>query len=146
MVTEYAHEAIIDRSLFERVQTTPQNKVITMGRTFRRPYLLTGIMLCTNCGYRMIGHPSTGNCQRYLMYTCSGYLRIGKSVCRSVHVLSESLEEVLHAIRERLSSPSSKVKVRETLQGMVTEEFGDNAQSRAEDLKRQLDAITRQKR
>jgi site-specific DNA recombinase len=132
-----AHEPILDVGLFERVQAMLKSRVITMGRTFHRPYLLTGLARCANCGYRMVGHPSNGNGHKYLMYTCSGYLRIGKSVCRSVHILTDSLEkEVLQSIREHLSSPNWKEEVYETLQGMVNEEFGDNAQSRADELKR----------
>jgi len=112
---------------------------------FHRPYLLTGIARGANCGYRMIGQPSQGNGHKYLTYTCSGYLRIGKSVCRSVHILTDSLEqEILRSIREHLSSPAWKNVVRETLALMVSEEFGDGAQSRAEDLHRQLEAVNRQ--
>lgn len=86
-----------------------------------------------------------GNGHKYLTYTCSGYLRIGKSVCRSVHILSSSLEqEVLQAIREHLTSPSWKDQVRETLEEMVKEEFGDKAESHAQELRRQVDAINRQ--
>ena len=70
VVKEGAHEPIIERDLFERVHAMMKTKVITIGRTFHRPYLLTGIVRCANCGYRMIGHPSTGNGHRYLMYTC----------------------------------------------------------------------------
>jgi DNA invertase Pin-like site-specific DNA recombinase len=145
VIKENAHEAIIERDLFERVQAIRKTKVITIGRTFHRPYLLTGIARCANCGYRMIGQPSNGNGHKYLTYTCSGYLRIGKSVCRSVHILTDSLEEeILRSIREHLSSPSWKDEVRETLQMMVQEEFGDGAQSRAEDRHRQLEAVNRQ--
>jgi hypothetical protein len=93
----------------------------------------------------MIGQPSNGNGHKYLMYTCSGYLRMGKSVCRSVHILTESLEqEVLRSIREHLSSPGWKDEVRETLDLLVKEEFGDNAQSRVEELQRQLGEVNRQ--
>jgi len=145
VVKANAHEPIVDRELFERVQALRKTKVITMGRTFHRPYLLTGIARCGNCGYRMVGHPVAGNGHKYLSYTCSGYLRIGKSVCRSVHVLTDSLEkEVLNSIRAHLSSPSWRHDVRQTLQGMVNEEFGASAEGRAEDLKRQLDEVNRQ--
>ena len=93
----------------------------------------------------MIGQPSKGNGHKYLTYTCSGYLRIGKSVCRSVHILTESLEqEVIRAIREHISSPTWKNEVRETLDVMVKEEFGDNSCSRNEELQRQLAEISRQ--
>jgi DNA invertase Pin-like site-specific DNA recombinase len=139
IVKENAHEPIVDRELFERVQAIRKTKIITIGRTFHRPYLLTGIARCANCGYRMIGQPSHGNGHKYLTYTCSGYLRIGKSVCRSVHVLTESLEqEVLQSIRAHLSSPAWKEKVRETLEVMIKDEFGEGAQGRVEELQRQL--------
>ncbi|PWU05835.1 MAG: hypothetical protein C5B51_13635 [Terriglobia bacterium] len=145
VVKEDAHEPIVDRGLFERVQAMLKSRVITMGRTFHRPYLLTGLARCANCGYRMIGHPSNGSGHKYLMYTCSGYLRIGKSVCRSVHISTESLEkEVLQSIREHLSSPTWKDQVYETLQGMVNEEFGNCAQDRADESKQQLQEVHRQ--
>lgn len=144
VVKQNAHEPIVDRELFERVQTVRKTKVITIGRTFHRPYLLTGIVRCANCGYRMIGHPSQGNGHKYLMYTCSGYLRIGKSVCRSVHILTTALEEqVLHSIREHLSSPSWRDEVQDTLRVMVDEEFGDKAGDRANELGRQLETVNR---
>ncbi len=145
VIKENTHEPIIERELFERVRATLKTKVVTMGRTFHRPYLLTGLARCAHCGYRMIGHPSQGNGHKYLMYTCSGYLRIGKSVCRSVHILTESLEqEVLQTIRAHLSSPDWKNEVRETLQMMVHEEFGGKANDRAQELRHQLDAVNRQ--
>jgi DNA invertase Pin-like site-specific DNA recombinase len=145
VIKESAHDAIIDRGLFERVQTLRKSKVITIGRTFHRPYLLTGLARCANCGYRMIGQRSHGNGHLYLTYTCSGYLRIGKAACRSVHILTEALEqEIVQAIREQLSSPTWKDEVRKTLALMVQEEFGSGAESRVEELNRQLDEINRQ--
>lgn len=140
-----AHEPIIDRDLFERVQAMRTSKITTIGRTFHRPYLLTGLLRCANCGYRMIGQPTMGNGHRYLSYTCSGYLRIGKSVCRSVHVLSEPFEQqILDAIRAHVSSGDWKGMVRETLEGVVKEEFGIGAEDRADGLERQLDEVNRQ--
>ena len=145
VINQTAHKPIIDHDLFDRVQALMKSKIITIGRTFHRPYLLTGIARCANCGYRMIGQPSNGNGHKYLTYTCSGYLRIGKSVCRSVHILTEALEqEVLCSIREHLTSPAWKEEVRDTLQVMVTEEFGNSAQSRADELQYQLQGGNRQ--
>jgi Recombinase/Recombinase zinc beta ribbon domain len=145
IVKQNAHESIIDRELFERVQVARKSKIITLGRTFHRPYLLTGLARCANCGYRMIGHPTNGNGHRYLSYTCSGYLRIGKSVCRSVHILTEALErEVVRSIADYLSSPAWKDEVRQTLDLMVKEEFGENAQSQVDQFKGQLDSVNRQ--
>lgn len=140
-----AHKPLIDGGLFERVQAIRRSKVITIGRTFQRPYLLTGLARCANCGYRMIGQPTKGNGHEYLTYVCSGYLRIGTSVCRSVHVLTEEIERhVVRSIVEHLSSPEWREEVRETLDVMVTEEFGESAQSREMELQGQLEAIKRE--
>lgn len=145
VVKQNAHEPIIDIGLFECVQAKMKTKVTTIGRTFHRPYLLTGILRCANCGYRMIGQPVMGNGHRYLTYTCSGYLRIGKSVCRSVHVSVEELEgEVLKNIQEHLMSDSWKPQVRETLDELIAEEFGDGAAARANELGRALSEAERQ--
>ena len=140
-----AHEPIIDTELFERVQSRHTTRAVTIGRTFHRPYLLTGIARCAQCGYRMIGQPSTGNGHRYLMYTCSGYLRIGKAVCRSVHILAEALEsEVVQCVRAHLTSPTWKRDVRTALTAMVSHEFGDNVKSRVDEIARQLNGVNRQ--
>jgi DNA invertase Pin-like site-specific DNA recombinase len=145
IVKENAHESIVNRDLFERVQGIRRSKIVTIGRTFHRPYLLTGLARCANCGYRMIGHPAKSNGHSYLTYTCSGYLRIGKSVCRSVHVLTDALEaEVVRSIVEHLSSPEWREEVHETLDLMVKEEFGDSAQARLDELQGQLDSVTQQ--
>jgi DNA invertase Pin-like site-specific DNA recombinase len=43
VLKENAHKPIIERDLFERVHAILKTKVITMGRTFHRPYLLTAL-------------------------------------------------------------------------------------------------------
>ncbi len=145
VVKENAHPPILNRELFDRIQARLKTRVVTIGRTFHRPYLLTGMAKCARCGYRMIGQPMAGNGHRYLTYTCSGYLRIGKSVCRSVHVLADLVEEqVVETVRRHLASPDWKDEVRQTLQTIVDEEFGDDATARAEGLQHQLRDLDRQ--
>lgn len=79
------------------------------------------------------------------MYTCSGYLRIGKAVCRSVHILAETLEaEVVKSIRAHLTSLSWKEDVRAALGAMVSQEFGDPAKRRVDEIERQLLGVNRQ--
>lgn len=146
VVKHNAHEPIVERALFERVQSTLKNRVITIGRTFHRPYLLTGLMKCANCGYRMIGQSTNGNGHQYLTYTCSGYFRIGKAVCRSVHVSSESIERaVLASIRGHLSSPDWKEEIREVLSEMVQEEFQSVAKpARTGEMAQRLNSLNRE--
>jgi len=50
----------------------------------------------------------------------------------------------LNAIREHLGAPGWKTEMRELLETMVAEEFGDNAQGRVDERKRQLEWVNRQ--
>ncbi len=144
-----AHEPIVDEALFNRVQSKFAARYAvfrTSGNPYqKKPYLLSGLAFCSRCGYRMIGYPKAGNGHRYLTYTCSGYHRIGKSVCRSVHVLTDSLEEtVVQSIRDHLAEPEWKAEVYATLKDMIQEEFGEGAENRLKELQDQLKAVNRQ--
>jgi len=145
VIREVAHEPIVPRDLFDRVQLMARKRAVTIGRTFQRPYLLTGIAFCANCGYRLMGYPKSGNGQRYLTYTCSGYHRIGKAVCRSYHLDARYLEgSVVQAVRDQMADPAMKAIVREALEGMINEQFGDGAQSRVCELEAQIAELNRQ--
>jgi DNA invertase Pin-like site-specific DNA recombinase len=145
IVKRAAHEPIVDSDLFERVQARLKTRAVSIGRTAQRPYLLTGIARCARCGYRMIGQPLTGNGHRYLMYTCSGYLRIGRMACRSVHILAETLEtSVLQSIRAHLTVPSWREEMRTALRAMVKAEFGEQVKGRVEEIEQQLAGVDRQ--
>lgn len=149
ILKEAAHEPLIDRELFHRVHAilkTRFTSIRTNGNTYQKTaYLLTGLAFCEHCGYRMTGYPKTGNGHKYLTYTCSGYHRIGKSICRSVHVLTDSLEQtVVQSIRDHITAPEWKGEVYETLETMIKEEFGDGAETRVKEFQEQLTAVNRQ--
>src|SRR5262249_7127847 len=139
VVKERAHESIVDRNLFDRVQAKAKARyavIRTGGNPYqKKPYLLTGLAYCAHCGYRMTGYPKSGNGHEYLTYTCSGYHRCGKTVCRSVHVLTDSLEDtVIQSIRDHISAPNWKDEVYGTLTTMIQEEFGGGAEGRFQEL------------
>ena len=50
---------------------------------------------------------------------------------------------MLTSIREHLSSPDWKRDVQETLDGMITGEFGEGAKTRVKELNRSLDEVNR---
>lgn len=74
---------LIDRELFEEArslresrQPTPKHPPsVTASRT-----LLTGILYCGKCGSRMVIETAKSNQYRY--YSCSSYIRRGRSSCR----------------------------------------------------------------
>ncbi len=145
VVKEEAHPPIISKEQFEQVQAMIQRRTVTIGRTFQRPYLLTGITFCSNCGYRLMGYPKAGKGYRYLTYTCSGYHRLSKGVCKSFHVEASQLEEaVVQAVRDQIREPNIADMVRQTLETMLRQEFGHGADEQIKMLKARLGEIDRQ--
>lgn len=140
-----AHEPLIDHALFDRVQRRILTRAVTIGRTQQRPYLLTGIALCQQCGYRLMGYPKAGNGHRYLTYTCSAYHRIGTSVCESFHIRAEFLEgAVVQTIRDFVADPGRKAMIRRIMDTLVREEYGTGAETRLDQLQDQLTDLNRQ--
>jgi DNA invertase Pin-like site-specific DNA recombinase len=147
VVKEKAHEPIIDKELFDRVQSRFKARSSKPRGTYHKPYLLSGLAVCANCGYKMQGMPRKGNGHVYLTYTCSGYHRMGKAVCRSVSVSTEELEGLaMDSVRKLLSSSSWKASIKPLLSKskMVEEHFGHKTESKAIDLQKELQAVSKQ--
>jgi site-specific DNA recombinase len=145
--TPHAHDAIITEELFEKVAakftTWKKRTAGTMHRPAGKkhaPYLLTGIAVCGHCGYKLTGRPSL-NSRGYgnFIYDCSGYVRCGRTVCRSMHLPTEQLDAVtVRAIRENLSNPGWQHDLEEVMATVFAEEFGDGAENRVKTLKAQI--------
>ena len=148
IVKENAHEGIVERELFEKVQArlpTPLNP--SQGRSYHSPHLLTGLIVCRHCGYRFTGWSKTGNGHQHRYYSCSGFLRIGESVCRSVHASAEELERLaVEAIRERIKKTNWKDELKPTLKGLLKDQFGESNTNKIEDLKKALEKTDHQAR
>jgi Recombinase zinc beta ribbon domain/Recombinase len=98
IVVEDAHEAIIDKSLFELVQTKLHDRRRDQsGQSFRShirrtedAYTELGLVYCAHCGCKMHGNRLIGKGHRYPKYSCSTYVRSGKDNphgcgCHGVH-------------------------------------------------------------
>ena len=145
VVAEAAHEPIIDKELFERVQAKLKTKSIGRGRTYTHPHLLSGLIHCANCGYKFNGWTKTGNGHSYRYYACSGYHRIGKSVCRSVNILADELENLaLDSIRKKINSPEWKESLKPTLTAMLKDLIQPKPEQNQKDLKKRIEAINQQ--
>jgi len=82
---ENAHEAIIDRHMFETVQELLKQDTRAATRSVSvRP--LSGIIFCADCNAAMVHKTNTKNGKRYGYYVCSGH-RANKEVC-STHMIS----------------------------------------------------------
>lgn len=115
IVRKNAHEAIVDRDVWEKVQAI--NERNTRGRADKanRVHSLSGLLVCADCGKKLKGK-SAGSNKSYT-YSCRTYVDLGKKYCTS-HAISERLIEsiVLQDIRAMLG----EVKINE---GKAKEHF-----------------------
>lgn len=99
---ENAHEAIIERNLFDTVQELLKQDTRASSKNICvRP--LSGIILCVDCGSTMVHKSNTKNGKRYGYYVCSGH-RADKTVC-STHIISADACE--KAVLETLKAYTS---------------------------------------
>ncbi|QSO45944.1 recombinase family protein [Alicyclobacillus mengziensis] len=101
VIIENAHDPIIDRETFQRVQLVLEQKSTNKGLR-RTSNLLAGMMICEECRGAMIvsGHQSQkGRTYKYVV--CAATRRIGKSACTN-HT-STKYDELLADILQTLS-------------------------------------------
>lgn len=103
---EDAHEAIIDRELWETVQE--KNRAVKQqvaNHAAPLPALFTGKLVCADCGHPLIATRETqrrknGTVKRYVSYICSHFATTGHSACSWHRIYEISLKTlVLNEIR-----------------------------------------------
>lgn len=96
-----AHEAIVDRAVWERVQA--MRNCVSRGRADKaeRVHPLSGLLVCADCGKKLKGRYAGG--KRTYCYCCRTYADLGKKYCTS-HAVSEAALEgvVLQDLRAML--------------------------------------------
>lgn len=85
-----AHEAIIERPLFDTVQglLRQDTRAVVVGGGVRP---LCGLIFCGDCGAVMVHKTNTRGERRYGYYVCSGH-RLNKEVCRAHTISSVACE------------------------------------------------------
>ena len=103
---EDAHEAIIDRKLWETVQE--KNRAVkrqVANHAAPLPALFTGKLVCADCGHPLVATRETrrrknGTSKRYVFYICSHFATTGHSACSWHRIYEISLKTlVLNEIR-----------------------------------------------
>lgn len=103
VVVPRAHEAIVDRARFDRVQRLLAERRTSPARQQRRSYLLTGLARCGHCGNRLIGVRRRRVAQgdpsgEYVYYQCES--RTNQSRCAYHTRRAEELEQI---VRQRIA-------------------------------------------
>lgn len=103
---EDAHEAIVDRELWETVQE--KNRAVKQqvaNHAAPLPALFTGKLVCADCGHPLVATRETqrrknGTSKRYVSYICSHFVTTGHSACSWHRIYEISLKMlVLNEIR-----------------------------------------------
>jgi site-specific DNA recombinase len=111
IIVPNTHEPLIDRPLFERVQAKlGENKAKTTPLPKGGDFVLTGLLVCGHCGWRMIG--STHQGKRF--YKCGRYHQEGRHACAGGFIMEKKLIDCLtRKLQEVVLNPKNQKKLRE---------------------------------
>lgn len=112
IINENAHEPIISKEIWDKVQTTYEGK---RGRSDKSNVVhpLSGLVVCPNCGKKLKfkSAKDVHNC-----FVCRTYVDLGKKYCTSHHITEQLLEALvlddIHSLLEEVEIDETKVKER----------------------------------
>jgi len=93
IVIRDSHPAIIDRAVFEQVQSILASRRTQNPRRSRHP--LTGILVCAQCGSGMICQRRTHGEREYRYYCCSMSFKYGRKFCNQRNLNAIDVETVV---------------------------------------------------
>ncbi len=151
-VAEDAHEALIHKSLFKRVQakieerrrSKPGAAYRTHTRRNADRYLLSGLVYCARCGGKMHGGNLVAKGHSYPKYVCSTYCRNGKNNphgcgCHGMH--QDQLVDVLvRKLQETVLTTANLNRLRKALRRQIERRRTTNSEG-ADALPKQLNEL-----
>ncbi len=157
IVVDDAHEAMIDKPLFERVQaklharrrSNPGVVYRTHTKYNGDAYLLSGLVFCAHCGCKMHGAKLQAKGHSYPKYVCSTYCRSGKNNqhgcgCHGVHQ-DQLVDVLIRKLQETVLTPASLERLREALRKQIVDrretsvQGSDGLTKQLADLNREID-------
>ncbi|HND55401.1 MAG TPA: recombinase zinc beta ribbon domain-containing protein, partial [Pirellulaceae bacterium] len=158
-IIENAHEPLIDKALFDRVQarlaarmrSNPGVGYRTHTKTNGDVYVLSGLLYCNHCGRRMTGmtarKDTKGKETRHRRYICPTYVRCGRNNPNGCgnHVVEQDLLVKLlkRKLRGSVFSDASLKALRENLEALVERRREGGGQS-VEAVRRRIAELGRE--
>jgi site-specific DNA recombinase len=134
------HEALIEESLFNNVQSVRRDR--SHGATkLSRVFLLKGLVRCSECGSWMTPHYTQkrhkdGSVYRIPYYRCTKTMHFDNSVCTVKHVNADHVESLVVQKLAELSQNEAYVK-------MTVEELNGDLQRKVEPLEMEVGRINK---
>ena len=123
---ENAHDPIVTKELWDRAHSVLQrlSPRVTNQHSHHSPYLLTGLISCSSCGFAFQGWSGRAKGISYLRYIDGGWK--SKRVCTYLAIPKERLENfAINAVRETLAETTTSRKIEEKLQHLLHREPHD---------------------
>ena len=121
-----AHEPIVSRELWERVQEVLEGRHAKRHRRVKHNFAFSGLISCGHCGCAIVGEMKK---QRYVYYHCSGY----KRKCPEPYVREEALEGQFTELLHRLTFDA---EVLDWVREVLSQSHDDERQAHDEAIKR----------
>ncbi len=110
--------AIVDRTIWDKVQYHLKQNVIFSKRNSKWEYLLRGLIKCASCGYSMIGSRKVIGSKEYVYYTCTS--KSEKRQCDNGTIRADILDhavwsQIVNMAKERFDFSNMKQKPEDTI-------------------------------
>ncbi len=126
--TVKAHDPIVTLEQWEKANSSGHTHHMSGKPRCNVPYLLTGIIKCSRCGYSFQGQSTRVRGKNYYRYVCGGYN--SKGVCEYCAVNRDDLEEfVVSVLEEILLDNVILEKVESRLRRLLEMHHDDKEQS-----------------
>jgi site-specific DNA recombinase len=145
MCVDGTHEALIDLETFEKCQLRLGQRRRVAWKNLKS-FLLSGLLICGHCGYRMVGRTVTHRKHSpnlvYHRYICSAYNFFGKNVCYHNAVDSKALADcVVRKLQTDFLGLVKRDALREEIIAQDLEESAGDP-DRGKRLRGQVDELT----
>ena len=120
VLIENAHEPLVSKELWEKANSkgTGPRKQPMNGYSYRSRYLLTGLVVCSKCGFAFQGWSGRSKGRSYNKYVDSGW--VNKRVCDWFAIDQVHLESaVVEAIKNTLSEPTTTSHIETSLRKLM---------------------------
>lgn len=121
VIVENAHEPIISKDLWERANSVNKRKDVVRKNqyVYESPYLLSGLIVCSRCGFAFQGWSCQSKGIPYLKYIDGGWKN--KRICSFIGIPKERLEQfAIKSVKETLADPMTVKKIEHNLQMLYT--------------------------
>lgn len=138
------HEAIIERSQFEKVHTILATKAKRKGIK-NNVSLLAGIAKCAKCGsgltFKRGNKDSKGNIKTKSNYYCMDYIKYGNRYCTSHHVGAVELEDFV--IDDLIKEMDSRINFKDATSNLKKSNSSSVVQNNIKKIEKDIEQVTR---